>query len=249
MTQTTITYHISQGAGTKMYTLWQEIMSEHFYKCRFVQNLSIDKEKAFIKAKEIAGDRELYDDSVDQLKKIIREESGLINFGKYYGKSVNDVPANYLCWLADGGPITVTDDHDASTKYTKYLVNDILKENALRLAIELGLFVKHNEKFISKKLMEWIIAEDAGWGYHYPEKAKVTLCLKLVSMKSYETAYGRTYINTFVDQEGQKFQYKGSNPPYIEDKENWFNCSGSIKHAEYKDRKICQIQRIKMLNS
>lgn len=243
----TISYYMSQGAGTKMYTLWQEISSDKFYKTRFVQNLSIDKEQAWKRALEIANENELFDYSMDHLKTIVRTDSGLINFGKYYGKSVNEIPDTYLCWIAEGCPIKHADAEVG--EYTTYKdISDLLRNNARQLAIEKGLFVEYNGKYISSKLMEWIQAESLGWGYHYPEKSKVNLDLKILKSTGYNTAYGYISIVTYIDTQNKKYQYKGANPPYIEDKESWFSCTATVKHDSYKDREICQLQRIKIIS-
>src|SRR5574343_1304042 len=158
--QTQIHFELCQGAGVKMFTLWRVTQSEKHYKRSFVQNLSIDKEQAFEKAKTLIGERyEIIDDSVDQLRKIIRSDSGLIHFGKHYGTPVIELPDSYLCWIAKGGVITI-EEEKSDNYYTKELASDFQKKLAIQEGLKRNILAEYNGEYHNIKYVEKLLERD-----------------------------------------------------------------------------------------
>ena len=257
---TQIWYELSQGEGSKMYTLWRVTQSPQIFNRLFIQNLSIDKEQALAKAKTLVGDRELHDDSLDSLRQIIRSDSGLISFGKYHGTKVIELPDGYLSWVAQGGPVSESEDEYS---YTRFLASEFETKIALEEAIKRNLFVEFEGKFIPASLRDYIIEDREGWGFHFPNKEKVKLHLECIKISGFSTQYGYTNIYTFKElKTGRKFQYKGAQTlqlkHFYEDSTIKYyyknisvgeNCilTGTIKLEEYRSREVSYIQRVKIL--
>lgn len=256
-------YLMSQGLGNKMYTLWR-VTEGKTYIQKFIQNLSINKEEAFIKAENLAKGFELIDEANDSLRKIIRQDSGLINFGKHYGKSLTEVPDSYISWLAEGGQITITGE--LGGEYVKNLASDPLKKLALEEAIKRELFVEFEGKFINKRLRDYIINEGLGYGHHFEDKAKPELEVEMIGFKSFDTSYGTIWIYIFKDiNTGNKYQYKGGNLINLlvteEQKSYGANygeslkkgdrilLKGTVKLGVYNGREITYLQRVKVLKN
>lgn len=60
----------------------------------------------------------------------------------------------------------------------------------------------------------------------------------------YDTAFGYVFINNYVSIEGNKYIYKGSNPPNIDN--DFVSISATIKHNDYNGEKQTLLQRIKI---
>ena len=260
MSELKIYFELSQGAQNKMYTLWRVTESTLKYNRVFIQNLSIDKEQALIKAKELAGKREVIDDSFDKLSKIIRSDSGLISFGKYKGTPIIELVDNYLTWVAQGAPISEVEDEYS---YTKLLASEFETQKALEEAIKRNLFVEFEGEFIPLSLRDYILESRKGWGYHFNIGEKVQLQLQCIKITGFENQWGYTNIYTFKETStGNKFQYKGVQ--CLEIKHNYIDSSeqyseyikvgdcctlkGTVKLEEYKGQQITYLQRIKVLN-
>jgi hypothetical protein len=260
-------YEISQGQGSKMYTLWLCRTDNAFAGQSFIKNLSIDKEKALAEAHRLAkknGITEVFDESIDNLRITVRKGDGLMPVGKYYGQPISQLDDGYLCWLAEGGQIRTKDQDDDNNTYVKYLAEDYIKDEAMKICLEKGLYVEFEGKVISAKFKEWIVNDRLGWGHHANDKDKLELTLKLLKRGGYQSAFGYVSIYTFVDvNTGNKYQYKGGNPPskkVIETHDgkeySWsevlnpgdiIDVKGTVKLSEYNGQQITYIQRIKTI--
>lgn len=251
------TLSIQQGRKSKMYTLWICVNNGMFAKDSFIKNLSVDKEKAWEKAIKHA-DRvkcELHDDSEDQLRKIIRQsdvEKGIINFGKNEGKHVSELEDGYLLWVCQGAKIekeTMRTNFRSEPTGVFYkeeiqLACNTLVNLAIEEAVIRGLYREHEGKMMPVRLIEVIEKSKEGFGHYYTEKDKVELVLTVLKIVSFETAYGYTFIYTFVDETGRKFLYKGTRQNL--EKDEMYTIKGTVKHGEYRDQKQTFLQRIKI---
>lgn len=96
-----------------------------------------------------------------------------------------------------------------------------------------------------QKIMEKQLSDSQN-NHYYKDGEKVTLKVKLLKHFSYETQYGMVYINVFLDEQSRQFKYKGSTPPYIENKNELIELSGTVKHSEYNGVKETRLMRIKV---
>lgn len=245
-----------QGRGSKMYTLWVI----HYGMSRstevFIKNLSIDKDKAWTKAKAYADQvlSTLGDDSKDELRVIVREADvakGMINFGKNNGKYVTEIEDGYLLWICQGAKITVNVEvtnyynHVVGTEdQERLLACPILIDLAKEEAIKRGWYQEYDGKMMPVKLIEAIKKSQEGFDHYFEEKEKVELVLTVVRTTSYEGSYGWTYIYTFADENGRKFIYKGSRKDL--EKDQVVTVKGTVKHSEYKGQNQTFLQRIKI---
>ncbi len=260
-----IYFEISQGEQNKMYTLWRITESAIKYNRIFVQNLSIDKEQALAKAKELTNGAEIIDDSLDKLRKIVRSDSGLVSFGKYLGEPIISLPDGYLQWLAQGGPIeSEVREYGENVTYTKYLASEYEKKVAIEEATKRGLLVEFEGAFISVKYRDFILDSRKGWGHHFTAGEKIQRSVQCVSLTGFQNDFGYTNIYTFKDIEtGNKYQYMGGvtlelKPTEVQkeqgllygdviQKGDCFTLKGTVKLGEYKDQKITYLQRIKIV--
>lgn len=240
-----------QGVKSKMYTLRRVPSPLHpalqHAKEEHLTNLSTNKESAWLKAIKFAEQygQELYDDSVDELRKIVRVSDGYMNFGKNEGNHVSELDDNYLSWVAEGGQIKCTDQY--GDIYTKFLVCEELLPHALNEAVKRGIFSEFEGKIINVKKIEYILKFREGTGHHHKEGEKVELVLNVVSLKSFTQSFGysetTTNILTLVSEEGLKYTYKGSINRYS--KGDRINIKGTVKHSSYNGKDVTYLKNIK----
>lgn len=245
-------FEMSQGSGSKMYTLWRAPMGSGYVKPSYIKNLFVDKDAAWTEAQELAKKAgvEVYDASVDKLKKIVREGDGLMPFGKHYGEPISELLESYLCWLADGGQVKGTEETRGGEvyTYTNFLASDYVKEIALKICIERGYFIEFEGQFRSCKLVDFIENERKGWGHHHADKSKVELELKLIKKTGYDSMYGWISIYTYVDVNSElKYEYKGTSPIYSDDENVPMKIKATVKLGEYRGTQKTYLQRMKLI--
>ena len=249
--------YVSQGRGTKMYTLWiDHINGSEFVKTRFIKNLSVNKEKAISIAQKYADNCgiELLDDSIDELNEIIRVYNWtptMVTFGKNYGKELRDCEEKFVVWVAKGCPLK--DDNNEWSNH--YFGGDDFQQVAQQVAIELGLGkmedrVRHTPYFVTNeqydKTTEKLNEKASENNDHFHTNGqRLQLTLTCTKKFAYESMYGYINVYKFVDSENRIFTYKGSNVLGLEAGDN-ITLTATIKHDDYKGQKSTYIQRVKI---
>ena len=227
-----IWFELSQGEGSKMYTLWRVTEGFQRYNRHFIQNLSTDKGQALEKTKSLIGDRDLIDDSRDSLRKIIRSDSGLIHFGKHHGEKVIDLPDGYLSWISQGGIINFVDER--GNESSRELANTYQVELAKAEGIRRGILKEYKGRLLNNKYVERLEEQDrlnAKSSYFGTVGDKIELKVTFEKTTSFEGAYGTTYINNFRDDQGNIFIHFGS------------HIQGNLIRDEYFDVETLEIVR------
>lgn len=251
-------YHISTGKGTKMFTLWVTRWREGsktqygFYYERYLRNLSMDLDEAIAKAVEITGiDADNIDIEQDSVQKMEYGED-VLRFGRYDNQHVLELTdIKYLNWLAKGG--NVQKEWRGEKFWEQILTGDKekFKYFAQDRLIELGEWVNHNGRNISKEKLAKTLEVEAfkltlKFGYHFTDGEKVKGSdLIVIDSTSYDNAYGTTFIVTLMDAENRVFTYKGGTL-WWETQTKMIGCSFTVKHGEYNGVAQTQIQRVKV---
>jgi hypothetical protein len=84
-------------------------------------------------------------------------------------------------------------------------------------------------------------------GHFFNDGEKVTLKVKFESSFCYDTQFGTCFIEMFVTEDGKLVKYKGNNPPYLEDKDSWYQIKGTVEHGEYNGIMETRLKRIKVV--
>lgn len=124
------------------------------------------------------------------------------------------------------------------------------KVYARRRLIELGLLVRYrngHSNYCSPAYAAKLEADKAGKGLFYNNGEKVVLNVKWSRSFNYETQYGRVFVVEYLDTENRVFKYKGSTPPYFENKDGFTTIKATIKHSNYKGQDETLIQRIQII--
>jgi len=254
------------GFTNKYYTLWEvsdpypKYVDRYNYYMHidymYIQNLSMDRDKAIEKAKgfgctNLEPDHELYGRSAR-------------SFSKRASELRNDLKE----WQFPNGFYNVGDDirecDDVKTLFSLYLKKNIVfhKENPVRpewkrpivyakqRLVELGAIVKYDGQWMTpdyvqryKVKQERLQAKD---GHYYNNKERVELDLKKVGEFDVDTQFGVMYLVTFVDLAGRKFIYRGSVPIDFPDDGEFHPVKGTIKHNIYNGIQQTLIQRVKI---
>lgn len=158
-----VVFYISTGGNGIVYTLRRiTILKDGIEKDTYVKNLSVDKVKAINSAKEYISKFEnivkgifsiFFNDEIkitqlsewgygkttpSDMYKIKSLLNGVVLFGKHYGKSLKDIPDDYLCWVCDSYRKNFI--KDSSNK-----VSEIFSSIALSELIDRG-FIKSYEQ-------------------------------------------------------------------------------------------------------
>lgn len=250
------------GFAREYYTLWQMVTIPKYeniegsrthvgteYNYNYIQNLSKDLDKAIDKVEKSWG---VKDPEVDEslrgvtTRSFSRYEHRALPFDVFpYGKlkytpimDSNDVWQLQRVYDGEG---SVGGDKEFETS-----IPTRRRVLARRRLIQLEELTKVEGKWLTKREIEHNkkIVESV-WMHNDGER--VELKLLIVSEKHYNTDFGLTSIITYNSENGDVYVYKGSNPPYVEDKDKFFNAKATIKHSEYKQVKQTLIQRVKVL--
>lgn len=231
----------------------------------YIQNLSIDQDTAISKVKEKYG---LDFVDVDECLRGVSQRSfqryeekplpfNVFPFGKCKFDLIefcNDV--FQLMRVYDGqGAIGGNKEFETSIPLRRRVL-------ARRKLVELGELIRYDhlsDKFNGstseweKVLVKYITKGDLARkikieqsSYLHTEGEKIEVSIKEVSYVYYDSMYGRTYIVTYLSEEGNTYIYKGSNTPSVGENE-FVKVKATIKHNEYKGIKQTLIQRVKVL--
>lgn len=258
------------GFANKYFTIWEvsdpydRYIDKYNYYTHvdytYLQNLSMDKDKAIDKAKNF-GKKFGYDVDLEPDHNL-RGHSN-----RNFSIQMSDMKNNLEEWQFPNGFYNIGDDirecDDVKTLFSLYLKKNIVfhKENpkrpewrrpivyAKQRLAELGALVKYDNQYMTpeyvnryKAKKERELAKD---GHFYENRKRMELDVKKVGEFNVETRFGRMYLMTFVDLIGRKFIYRGGNPIDFPDDGGFHTIKGTIKHNEYNGTPQTLIQRVK----
>jgi len=256
--------YMSQGAQSKMYTLWVDHLNGSPYvKPRYIKNLSTNKDTALQMAQSYADNCgiQFYDDSRDELRKIMRVYQWtptMVKFGKNYGKELRDCEHKFILWVAKGCPLL---DEKSGEWCNNYFGGEDFQQVAQQVAVEMGLGkmedrVRHTPYFVTNeqydKTTERLNANALENNDHFYENGKrLQLTLTCTKVTGYESMYGYVNVYKFVDADNRVFTYKGANTFSINQRTNivvgdQLTLTATIKHDDYKGQKSTYLQRVKI---
>jgi hypothetical protein len=256
--------YMSQGAESKMYTLWVEVINGSPYvKPRYIKNLSTNKDTALQMAQAYADNCgiQFYDDSRDELRKIMRVYQWtptMVKFGKNYGKELRDCEHKFILWVAKGCPLL---DEKSGEWCNNYFGGDDFQQVAQQVAVEMGLGkmedrVRHTPYFVTNeqhdKTTERLNALALENNDHFYENGKrLQLTLTCTKVTGYDSMYGYVNVYKFIDADNRVFTYKGANTFSINQRTNivvgdQLTLTATIKHDDYKGQKSTYLQRVKI---
>lgn len=249
-------YYIGTGEGIKMYTLRciEEcaINGENFDVDFYVRNLSIDKQQAYNKAKELGYDvveipqfdleqiRRRKSDEIEaqrqreaaerehqalqrELEQISMIASGYFPFGRWKDEKIDHAPESYLAYWIKQSEIDEPQDN---------VIIAIVK-----MIDKLCPHVRENIKLAN------------GNGKHFGEikKRYKTLRGKMVAKFWFETFYEYQNITKIVLESGELLVYKGATD-YDFPEGEYVKFAATVKeHTEYEGIEQTTVQRIKLL--
>jgi hypothetical protein len=225
-------YFISSGQDNKLYTLRQYVtkkIGEYTNDTNiYIKTLSSDIEKAIAKALEYVKDTgknlELADFEVRPREKASTIDWTKFQAGKYrdsYYESVCDSDPNYVIFLLS--------KYGNSEKYKKTL--DLCQSHPV-IKNELDRILKEKEKqeLERKKVFE-------SNGHFYKNGEFVELSLTIVSIFSFQSFYGESFVVNLKDSEGKIFVFIGNSQltgfNNKLDDSGFFKVTATIKHSNY----------------
>lgn len=248
---------LSQGKGSKMYTLWDFNSGSQYAKPEYIKNLSTDYETALMLAEkhsELTG-RELVNDAMESLNPILRIHKWtptMVKFGKNRGIELSECEEKFIIWVAKGCPLF---DDQINQWCNHYFGGIEFNLYAQSLAVEKGLGMMHKEKFYTNEQYEKIIQRDQFLsslvnGHHHADGQRLDLTLTCIRKTGYDSQFGYVWIYTFVDSDKRVYTHKGRalyNYPSGEpiQKDTTITCKVTMKHSTYKDEPVTFIQRLK----
>lgn len=264
----TIEYDISTGEKCEFYTLWShktidlrrrdknnEVIDElrinsmgtnmdyHIYD-RFIQNLSLNEKGAKAKLLELNVPFNS-NNSLKELSKLgspslkifgatmkhkinsngfhtftAEATSQFFNYWKHFKSELKEM--GFSCW--------------------KWEEKDIfyMRFTSETRDIDIDLSNLDSEMGVKKELAAK--EKESEYGHFYNNGDKLTLGLTLKRKGGFDSFYGYTSIDAYIDENGNTLIYKGSNPPNL--KNDSEVCSFTIKHSEYNGNKQTLIQRV-----
>ena len=115
--------------------------------------------------------------------------------------------------------------------------------------MELGHLIKSEFGYIHPDRLYELRADkrkaDANSGHHFNNGDKVELDVEISESFSFDSYYGRQFIQVFIDKENRLFKYVGGSP--IEKFEGYKKIKATIKHSTYNDQPETKLLRIKIL--
>jgi hypothetical protein len=259
---------LSQGAQSKMYTLWNFDSVNEYSKPNYVKNLSTDYDTALMLAEQWAEQtgRELVDDAMESLRPILRSQQmtrTMVKFGKNKGVELAECEDKFIIWIAKGSPLY---DEKTEAWWNNFFGGVEFSKYAQSLAVEKGLGVMHNEKFYTTEQYQKVIQKEQLMsslvnGHHNTDGQRLDLTLTCIKQTGYESQYGFINVYTFVDADMKVYTYKGGVLCQITNntdgthtwqtdegvsKDMTITCKATIKHSTYKEQPVTFIQRLKI---
>ena len=268
--------YMSQGQKSKMFTLWTSMMNGYNVKPQFIKSLSIDKEKALAEAMAYATriNAPFYDESKDELKKIVRVYTWtptMVRFGKNYGKELRDCEPKFVLWVAKG---CYLQDEKSGDWYQNEFGGREFRIEAEKVAIEMGLGLMETrfggERFVTREQYDRNTAKineraSIVSGFHGTNGERVTMELTITRVTGFDTMFGFQNVYIMKDDQNREFTYKGTSHVFVETP--WtemhngveykgvdtrranvgdvVTITGTIKHDSYKGKESTYLQRIK----
>lgn len=258
---------LSQGAKSKMYTLWNLNAGDAYSKPEYIKNLSTDYETALMLAEqhsEITG-RELVNDAMESLNPILRGKSmtpTMVKFGKNKGVELAECEDKFIIWVAKGCPLF---DKEIEQWIDHCFGGSDFQQYAQSLAVEKGFGVIYKEKFYTNEQYQKVIQKEQLMsslvnGHHNTAGQRLDLTLTCIKTAGYDSQYGYIHVYTFMDADKKVYTYKGGRldqsikmvdeyGEYTEtqpvQKDMTITCKATIKHSTYKGEAVTYIQRLK----
>jgi hypothetical protein len=214
----------------------------------YIQNLSLDFSKAQAKAKELCGyvptlDESLYGRSSSfKTSKKLAMPSDLMGFGNFQGyriETMTDVWQLMRCYIEDSDP------RRRVYARRQLLVLGELKKFAW--TNHNGLFRNYATDDQMQKELEKRGDLTIVRGHHCEDNAKVILELKLIKEFAYQSLYGVTWIQKYVDADNREFIYMGSSPQDVEVGQV-YNLKATIKHDDFRGQPQTKLLRMKIVS-
>jgi hypothetical protein len=239
----TVNFEIRRGSRGKMFTLRLRIPTDKsFMQDLYLGALSNDYEKALAKAVDIvlnsnwnvAGNRVTLDVKATKVGKIEQgnNENDAFPFGKYKGCKFSDIADNdYKAWLYNV----------LSNKGNGYIkVTRCLRENMIANGFQErnGSLVSPEQLQREQEQQAAKQSKEAFWDdlrqnsrYLQADIGAKTSFFKayLLTETSFETAFGRCFVQVFVDDEKRVFVYKGNEAVIEAGKGEAFYIRGKVK--------------------
>jgi hypothetical protein len=259
---------LSQGAGSKMYTLWNHNVGCAYSKPEYIKNLSTDYDTALMLAEQFAENagRELVNDAMESLRPIHRSKqmtATMVKFGKNKGVELAECEDKFIIWVAKGSPLY---DEKTEAWWNNFFGGVDFSKYAQSLAVEKGLGVMHKEKFYTTEQYQKVVEKEQLMsslvnGHHNTDGQRLDLTLTCIKQTGYESAYGFISVYTFIDADKKVYTYKGGTltqtTKNIEGTDVWdtqegvskdmtITCKATIKHSTYKEQPVTFIQRLKI---
>jgi hypothetical protein len=269
--------YMSQGQKSKMFTLWTDFINgSPFVKPRFIKSLSTNKEKALAEAMAYATkiNCPFYDESKDELKKIVRVYTWtptMVRFGKNYGKELRDCEPKFVLWVAKG---CYLQDEKTGTWYQNEFGGREFRIEAEKIAVEMGLGLMETRfggnKFVTREQYDINTAKineraSIVSGFHGTNGERVTMELTITRVTGFDTMFGFQNVYIMKDDQNREFTYKGTSHvihgqhwvEIVDGKEykGWdtrhaivgdvVSITGTIKHDSYNGKQSTYLQRIK----
>lgn len=250
------------GFATQFYTLWEVESSEkwstnpsddHYVSgintaYIFHQNLSFDLEKAKERAKELTGIIPQFDENLQGKTQSwstfnnVPFPSELFEFGNFAGCRI----------------VECTDEWQLMRVYYES-ADSRRRVYARRALINLGSLKRYtwyngDGKRINYATGSEITTHEAkladaqiNRGHHFSDGERVKISARCTARFGFESYYGWTTIQKFVDSDFREFIYMGSSPCDINEGDE-VELSATIKHDSYNDQPQTKLLRIKLLN-
>ena len=242
------TYHISLGGEHKIFTLWRHHIIDNDFMYRdiwqYVQNLSIDPDEAYTKAKKIAGDKIVVWD-VDEDKGILNKmgmrasnktfDGQTLTWGrKFYGQKISDIikddfglkyialgygfPVPNRARQCDLDCIAYTSKLPEVVKYLKELEDEKKRKNELTNLLIDTLKQSDHIGTVGESVDIDVTVKSAFWADGY---------------------YGRTFLIRMIDDENNSISCFTTSKSFTDVKQNdILKISGIVKKHDIRDEEI-----------
>jgi hypothetical protein len=236
------------GFGGTQYTLWQintvgEVVASRLY----IQNLSTELNVAVHKAIEHSDRDGLPLVAITNLKGLSWYNSAVrghvdptfMQFGKY---------GTYDRDLLRVEDVIITQQNGSYLQWYFKTLSDMYKESPITweahythvksVCVRFGLIFDYNgtQVYLNDlgRIVADVVAETYIWGYHAPEKAKITFDAQVVKMVWFNTDYGQVCAVTFICIETRRaYMYVGAATKNLS-RGTYARVTGTVAYKEYK---------------
>jgi hypothetical protein len=257
------------------FTLWRITRFAGVEHCHYLQNLSIDFAKAQHKVSELLSANGGYYGHDFEVDLDLRGDNGHSYFRKLAAKRYEPYQLAISRFAGtDMRTIDANEEYFSGYIKHKYGVEPEYKrmsgllwatylnkeENTVRglrrrviarsCLVNTGILVRVGREYLTpaqiKTRKDRELKEAAINGHHEVDGKRISIKVRAIGKAgSFDTQYGTTYIQSFIDENGRLFKYMGSNLPDIG--EEFSAIKATVKHDTYKDQQETKLQRIKLL--